>query len=60
MKILCLLKNINIKTSITNDKEIKIVLEPVDVANELKEILELAQYKTEQLFEVEFNYKSPD
>jgi len=60
MKILCLLKNINIKTSITNDKEIKIVLEPVDVVNELKEILELAQYKTEQLFEVEFNYKSPD
>ena len=60
MKILCLLKNINIKTSITNDKEIKIVLEPVDVVNELKEILELAQYKTDQLFEVEFNYKSPD
>jgi len=60
MKILCLLKNINIKTSITNDKEIKIVLEPVDVVNELKEILELAQYKTDQLFEVEFKYKSPD
>jgi len=60
MKILCLLKNINIKTSITNDKEIKIVLEPVDVVNELKEILELVQYKTDQLFEVEFNYKSPD